>query len=149
MYQSLELSTQQKQQQKASDSSNAVQRMFIDSQQGSNETSASTMRAREEKKSAFWDCLDPQMWVEDSKVSSCMRCQHDFTLRRRRHHCRKCGKIFCKDCNKKRTIEGLNNRICITCENAYDTYTKSIAGMMRMTQAYQREFEREQNLEER
>jgi len=86
------------------------------------------------------------MWVEDNKVKSCFRCQHDFSFSRRRHHCRKCGKIFCYECIRKRTIHRVQAKICRTCEELYDQYTKNLAGIMRMTQENQRELEKEQAL---
>ena len=92
---------------------------------------AASERAREEKKNAFWDCIDDSMWVADEKVTSCMHCQKDFKLlTRRRHHCRKCGKIFCSSCSSMRKIENLEKRICAECADAYENYTKSSAGML-------------------
>ena len=102
-YQSLDTLTSQRTEKKAD--IGGVQKINMESNTGAYEST----KIREEKKSAFWDYLDPENWLKDDKVSSCMRCYSDFSyLRRRRHHCRKCGRIFCKDCNKKRTIEGLN-----------------------------------------
>ncbi len=37
-------------------------------------------------------------WQPNYIVSKCNNCQEDFTLFNRKHHCRKCGKIFCQDC---------------------------------------------------
>ena len=33
------------------------------------------------------------VWIHNSDVSMCMICAADFTLRRRRHHCRACGRV--------------------------------------------------------
>lgn len=41
-------------------------------------------------------------WVEDSAVSNCTGCSLPFTLLRRKHHCRHCGKIFCASCCRDR-----------------------------------------------
>eukprot|EP00116_Pleurobrachia_bachei_P012381 sb/3472643/ len=38
------------------------------------------------------------VWVPDSEATSCASCQESFTLIRRKHHCRHCGKIFCQSC---------------------------------------------------
>jgi hypothetical protein len=42
--------------------------------------------------------LQRQQWVNDAKVNACTRCQSPFTFLRRKHHCRICGLIFCKNC---------------------------------------------------
>ncbi|KAF8586112.1 hypothetical protein K439DRAFT_1646365 [Ramaria rubella] len=43
----------------------------------------------------------PAIWVPDSKTESCMRCGARFGWRRRRHHCRLCGRCVCADCSGK------------------------------------------------
>ncbi|KAM9373300.1 lateral signaling target protein 2 homolog [Phaethornis superciliosus] len=43
-------------------------------------------------------CRLPE-WVPDSRCSQCSACRSPFTLLRRRHHCRSCGKIFCARCS--------------------------------------------------
>ena len=37
-------------------------------------------------------------WTKDSEQSSCSGCEKGFTLKRRKHHCRHCGGLFCNDC---------------------------------------------------
>uniref|UniRef100_A0A8C0GLI5 phosphatidylinositol-3,5-bisphosphate 3-phosphatase n=1 Tax=Chelonoidis abingdonii TaxID=106734 RepID=A0A8C0GLI5_CHEAB len=39
-------------------------------------------------------------WVPDGTCSQCTACQSPFTVLRRRHHCRNCGKIFCSRCSQ-------------------------------------------------
>lgn len=39
------------------------------------------------------------VWQEDATAAACNACQENFTVTRRRHHCRACGKIFCADCS--------------------------------------------------
>jgi hypothetical protein len=38
-------------------------------------------------------------WVDDKSVISCYNCQEIFSFLNRKHHCRNCGKIFCKQCS--------------------------------------------------
>ncbi|XP_051155404.1 lateral signaling target protein 2 homolog [Leptopilina boulardi] len=38
-------------------------------------------------------------WVPDNDAPRCMACQSGFTVVRRRHHCRNCGKVFCGRCS--------------------------------------------------
>ena len=40
-------------------------------------------------------------WDSDSTHPHCFHCKNKFTTFLRRHHCRKCGKIFCNNCMKK------------------------------------------------
>ncbi|KAM4678074.1 lateral signaling target protein 2 homolog [Discoglossus pictus] len=42
---------------------------------------------------------EPPEWVPDNGCSQCMSCRAPFNLVRRRHHCRRCGKIFCSRCS--------------------------------------------------
>lgn len=37
-------------------------------------------------------------WVSDDLAPACMKCAMKFSLTRRRHHCRACGKVFCSTC---------------------------------------------------
>lgn len=37
-------------------------------------------------------------WVSDELAPVCMKCSLKFSLTRRRHHCRACGKVFCSSC---------------------------------------------------
>jgi len=47
--------------------------------------------------SAPWDMEEPH-WLEDSKVTQCPTCNSKFDFIHRRHHCRRCGYIFCGKC---------------------------------------------------
>merc|ERR1719468_266514 len=57
-------------------------------------------------------------WKDDSEVTSCTKCNGAFSLTNRKHHCRNCGDIFCKDCsNKQAIIDGYKKpqRVCDSC----------------------------------
>lgn len=43
---------------------------------------------------------EPPVWIPDIQSNSCSQCKEKFTLIRRRHHCRNCGKLFCGHCAK-------------------------------------------------
>ncbi|KAJ6217733.1 hypothetical protein RDWZM_008890 [Blomia tropicalis] len=43
--------------------------------------------------------LLPPTWIPDELVSTCSLCGQVFNLIRRRHHCRRCGNIFCRQCS--------------------------------------------------
>ncbi|XP_067838512.1 lateral signaling target protein 2 homolog [Heptranchias perlo] len=45
------------------------------------------------------DLEDPPEWVPDEVCSYCTACKAPFTVIRRKHHCRSCGKIFCSRCS--------------------------------------------------
>lgn len=41
----------------------------------------------------------PAIWIPDAKTDTCMRCSNPFSWRRRRHHCRLCGRCVCASCS--------------------------------------------------
>ncbi|XP_002156578.1 zinc finger FYVE domain-containing protein 21 isoform X1 [Hydra vulgaris] len=52
------------------------------------------------EKSAF-EINEPN-WQVDCEQPVCNKCSKKFTFKIRRHHCRRCGKIFCSDCCKNK-----------------------------------------------
>ncbi|GMT23903.1 hypothetical protein PFISCL1PPCAC_15200 [Pristionchus fissidentatus] len=57
-------------------------------------------------------------WEDDGGVHSCRVCRGGFTLTNRKHHCRRCGFIFCKSCSSGRVrMASLPNpvRVCDGC----------------------------------
>ncbi|KAL6421333.1 hypothetical protein ACFW04_014782 [Cataglyphis niger] len=69
----------------------------------------------------------PPFWVPDSDAPSCMLCDIKFTVLKRRHHCRACGKVLCnRCCNMKYRLEyqgNIDSRVCVPC---YHLLTKGI-----------------------
>lgn len=41
----------------------------------------------------------PPIWIPDVEAPKCMSCAVNFTVVKRRHHCRNCGKVFCARCS--------------------------------------------------
>ena len=73
-------------------------------------------------------------WVDDETASKCNKCNCEFGWRAWKHHCRRCGYIFCHPCSNKSTIipkyvrvpkptksekiyDGLPKRVCDDCFN--------------------------------
>ncbi|XP_053966503.1 zinc finger FYVE domain-containing protein 9 [Anastrepha ludens] len=62
----------------------------------------------------------PPIWVPDNMAAGCMQCHAKFTMIKRRHHCRACGKVLCSVCcSQKFKLEFLSNtaesRVCLQC----------------------------------
>eukprot|EP00756_Hemistasia_phaeocysticola_P061092 Hpha_TRINITY_DN457_c0_g1::TRINITY_DN457_c0_g1_i1::g.27523::m.27523 len=43
-------------------------------------------------------------WMSDEDATECCDCEKPFTVVRRRHHCRACGKLFCNSCSRRRLV---------------------------------------------
>ncbi|XP_064418700.1 RUN and FYVE domain-containing protein 2 isoform X2 [Latimeria chalumnae] len=43
--------------------------------------------------------LQGQGWLKDKDATHCKLCEKEFSLSRRKHHCRNCGEIFCNACS--------------------------------------------------
>ncbi|XP_069553045.1 RUN and FYVE domain-containing protein 1 isoform X2 [Brachyistius frenatus] len=43
--------------------------------------------------------LKGQAWLKDDEATECKRCQKEFSISRRKHHCRNCGDIYCNSCS--------------------------------------------------
>ncbi|VVC87442.1 unnamed protein product [Leptidea sinapis] len=57
-------------------------------------------------------------WASDKDATSCAACAKDFTIARRKHHCRRCGNIFCSACSDKTVALPGNTkpvRVCDAC----------------------------------
>ncbi|KAJ1890130.1 hypothetical protein LPJ66_007659 [Kickxella alabastrina] len=47
-------------------------------------------------------CLPESAWEADDAATGCRQCGRSFSLFLRRHHCRRCGLLFCVSCSSKR-----------------------------------------------
>uniref|UniRef100_A0A336MTN5 CSON004557 protein n=1 Tax=Culicoides sonorensis TaxID=179676 RepID=A0A336MTN5_CULSO len=62
-------------------------------------------------------------WTPDKLSTNCAACLKEFTVTRRKHHCRHCGKIFCNPCSEFVAIlpsdtSGKPVRVCNSCFDA-------------------------------
>lgn len=65
-------------------------------------------------------------WQRDEDVSSCGACGAAFSLTRRKHHCRSCGRIFCAPCSSRtRAVPHRGHssavRVCDECDALENT----------------------------
>ncbi|KAJ2815847.1 hypothetical protein IWW50_006694, partial [Coemansia erecta] len=49
-------------------------------------------------------CLPESAWSPDDSTDACRQCARRFTLFVRRHHCRRCGLVFCDSCSAQRAL---------------------------------------------
>ncbi|KAJ9465444.1 Lateral signaling target protein 2 [Diplonema papillatum] len=61
-------------------------------------------------------------WQRNEDAAECRACEREFNLRIRRHHCRRCGRIYCKDCSSytqelPSSTPGVTKRlrVCVNC----------------------------------
>ncbi|OQR76580.1 RUN and FYVE domain-containing protein 2-like [Tropilaelaps mercedesae] len=58
-------------------------------------------------------------WQDDKEAEFCSACEKPFSVSRRRHHCRKCGQIFCGPCSESSMPlirGGKPVRVCDSCQ---------------------------------
>ncbi|RUS84817.1 hypothetical protein EGW08_007432 [Elysia chlorotica] len=55
-------------------------------------------------------------WQHEDDIDDCSNCKQTFTVTRRKHHCRHCGRIFCADCTTKSVNSGPNFRPAKVCD---------------------------------
>ncbi|XP_075966123.1 RUN and FYVE domain-containing protein 2 isoform X1 [Anarhichas minor] len=59
-----------------------------------------------------------QVWLKDKEASHCKLCEKEFSISRRKHHCRNCGEIFCNSCSDNELPLPASPkpvRVCDTC----------------------------------
>ncbi|XP_067941364.1 zinc finger FYVE domain-containing protein 21-like [Watersipora subatra] len=66
--------------------------------------------------------LDEPHWIPDNEVFRCQQCDKTFNFTTRKHHCRRCGGIFCDtDVKHKLPLPRLSFvdpvRMCLSCAN--------------------------------
>ncbi|EGG22431.1 FVYE domain-containing protein [Cavenderia fasciculata] len=70
--------------------------------------------------------MEPTIWMPDQSAIECTGCQSPFSIIRRRHHCRKCGLIFCDPCSNHYTVLPAElgysgaQRLCRVCHSSFE-----------------------------
>ncbi|XP_073696959.1 phosphatidylinositol-3,5-bisphosphate 3-phosphatase MTMR4-like [Garra rufa] len=70
---------------------------------GSDEEDSLSNHSEDRLSEGSWDRVERKdtevtRWVPDHMASHCFNCDCEFWIAKRRHHCRNCGNVFCKDC---------------------------------------------------
>ncbi|XP_021347498.1 RUN and FYVE domain-containing protein 2-like isoform X1 [Mizuhopecten yessoensis] len=58
-------------------------------------------------------------WMSDKDALQCSSCDKEFSLARRKHHCRNCGEIFCNECSDNKMplpSSAKPVRVCDSCQ---------------------------------
>lgn len=71
------------------------------------------------------------MLIRSDSVTKCMECGSQFTMVRRKHHCRACGAVVCSKCSSFKASlayeSGKSVRVCRTCHTTLQELSSSTA----------------------
>lgn len=79
----------------------------------------------------------PTLWVPDHAATNCAKCDTQFWIANRKHHCRNCGLVFCGTCSEK--------RLPLPEEQLYDPVRVCFACFEKLVTLQERENERTEN----
>ncbi|KAJ2947470.1 hypothetical protein O0L34_g17255 [Tuta absoluta] len=68
--------------------------------------------------------VDTPTWANDKETTACTACAKEFTIARRKHHCRRCGHIFCSGCSEKSVALTNTNKPVRVCDTCYAEVTR-------------------------
>jgi len=68
-----------------------------------NSKSGLKILCQHDKDASPWELAEPQ-WILDTEVETCPKCPVRFSFINRRHHCRRCGNIFCSKCCSSKVL---------------------------------------------
>lgn len=67
------------------------------------------------------------IWIPDDRVTMCQQCSCEFSAFFRRHHCRACGKVICRQCSANRVpLKYREFKLSRVCDVCFDTLKKMI-----------------------
>ncbi|CAG0919405.1 unnamed protein product [Notodromas monacha] len=70
-------------------------------------------------KEASGAVLRNAQWADDAEVTKCFGCEKDFSISRRKHHCRACGMIFCHGCSDNTMPLQCSKKPVRVCDGCY------------------------------
>lgn len=63
-------------------------------------------------------------WMDNKSTQECMGCNVAFSLTRRRHHCRTCGRIFCTGCSDNWINTAASSRRVRVCDDCFSIHAE-------------------------
>lgn len=63
-------------------------------------------------------------WQHEEDVEDCNNCRQNFSVTKRKHHCRHCGHIFCSECITKTVHSGPAGRAAKVCDVCHTILVK-------------------------
>ncbi|XP_059165915.1 rab GTPase-binding effector protein 1-like isoform X2 [Physella acuta] len=63
-------------------------------------------------------------WQHEEDIDDCNNCRQPFSVTKRKHHCRHCGRIFCADCITKSVNSGPHFRPAKVCDVCHTILVK-------------------------
>lgn len=65
-------------------------------------------------------------WMQDNDTHDCQKCHKTFTMKRRRHHCRNCGGLYCATCSDNVFALAASSKPVRVCDGCYTLLLQSI-----------------------
>ena len=72
-------------------------------------------------------------WIPNHLAARCLSCYDDFSFLKRRHHCRRCGMIFCEQCSSKRAQLQPRTEPVRVCDKCYSAVRQVAAASARQS----------------
>ncbi|XP_049634190.1 RUN and FYVE domain-containing protein 1 [Suncus etruscus] len=63
--------------------------------------------------------LKGHAWLKDDEATHCKQCEKEFSISRRKHHCRNCGHIFCNACSSNELALASYPKPVRVCDNCH------------------------------
>eukprot|EP00730_Choanoeca_flexa_P005300 TRINITY_DN11920_c1_g1_i6.p1 TRINITY_DN11920_c1_g1~~TRINITY_DN11920_c1_g1_i6.p1 ORF type:complete len:742 (+),score=243.10 TRINITY_DN11920_c1_g1_i6:109-2334(+) len=65
-----------------------------------------------------------KQWQDDTEVMECSMCQRSFGVKRRKHHCRQCGGVFCAECSDQKVKLPSSAKPVRVCDRCHEEFLK-------------------------
>ncbi|XP_062617136.1 RUN and FYVE domain-containing protein 2-like isoform X2 [Saccostrea cucullata] len=79
--------------------------------------SASKLRVEDMREAQ--QAVKEAQWISDKEATNCKGCSKEFSISRRRHHCRNCGDIFCNECSDNKMPLPSSAKPVRVCDNCH------------------------------